>query len=104
MVTCGKRSEVLEAKSDEIHEQIMTAWATSNLVLFTTRGAGTTRHSAACLSTRAFETLGSKTIAFIVDSENFATVAGEIAIKYGVLRDAIQYGGDGNLILHLQEP
>lgn len=57
-----------------------------------------------CLSTRAFETLGSTTIAFIVDPENFATMAGELAIKYGVLKGASHYGGDGSTILHLREP
>jgi hypothetical protein len=86
-VTCSEGSLVVDASTTEVQQYIMNNWPTSGLVLFT-NSAGCNNETSRGIyrTTGAFATMGTNAITFLVTVENFATVAGEVAIKYGVVK------------------
>ncbi len=86
-VTCSEDSVDVEASSLEVQQYIMTNWQSSGLVLFTNSpGCNNATSRGIYRTTAAYATMGSKVISFSVTVENFATVAGEVAIKYGTIK------------------
>ena len=86
-VTCGEDTVDVEASSLEVQQYIMSNWPSSGLVLFTNSpGCNNATSRGIYRTTAAYATMGSKVISFSVTVENFATVAGEVAIKYGTIK------------------
>jgi len=86
-VTCSEGSVVVDTRSTQVQQHIMSKWPSSGLVLFTnSAGCNNATSRGIYRTTGAFATMGSSAITFSVTVENFATVAGEVAIKYGQVK------------------
>lgn len=85
--SCSEGSILVEASTEVVREHIMTTWPASGLVLFTNSpGCNNETSRGVYRTTGAFATTDSQVITFLVTAENFATVAEEVAIKYGVVK------------------
>ncbi|KXX80938.1 Plasma kallikrein [Madurella mycetomatis] len=85
--SCSEGSILVEASTEAVREHIMTTWPASGLVLFTNSpGCNNETSRGIYRTTGAFATIDSQVITFLVTVENFATVAEEVAIKYGVVK------------------
>ncbi|KAK4103933.1 hypothetical protein N658DRAFT_521765 [Parathielavia hyrcaniae] len=86
-VTCSEGTVVVDASTAEVQEYIMSNWPASGLVLFTNSvGCNNETSRGIYRTTGAFATMGTQAITFLVTVENFATVASEVAIKYGAVK------------------